>query len=125
MPGRSMVTKESRDAFDRLFGVIADRKRNPSPGSYTSQLLSGGMESIGPKVLEEAGELVEAAGEKGPGEVVREAADLIYHTWVLLAHSGVSPKDVREELARREGVSGLEEKRARTGSNIQEPKSKG
>ena len=124
MPGRSMVTKESRDAFDRLYGVIADRKRNPAAGSYTSQLLSGGMESIGPKVLEEAGEMVEAAVEKVPGEVVREAADLIYHTWVLLAHAGVSPRDVREELARREGVGGLEEKRSRPGSKIQEPTSR-
>jgi phosphoribosyl-ATP pyrophosphohydrolase/phosphoribosyl-AMP cyclohydrolase len=105
--------KDSREAFDRLYGIIAERKRNPAANSYTSQLFSGGIEAIGPKVLEEAGELVEAARGKGPGEVVHEAADLIYHAWVLLAETGVSPEQVREELAGRAGVSGLEEKRKR------------
>jgi len=105
--------KDSREAFDRLYGVIADRKRNPKENSYTSQLFSGGIEAIGAKVVEEAGELVEAARDKGSEEIVREAADLIYHAWVLLAEAGVSPEQVREELAGREGVSGLKEKAAR------------
>ena len=105
--------KDSREAFDRLYGVIADRKKNPAEGSYTSELFSGGLDIIGGKVLEEAGELVEASREKGPDEVLREAADLIYHTWVLLAEAGVTPEDVRKELARREGTSGLEEKAGR------------
>lgn len=124
MPGRFMVTKGSREVCDRLFEVIGDRKRNPVEGSYTATLFAGGVEAIGEKVLEEAAELVEAAGHKSSSEVVHEAADLIYHTWVLLAEAGVSPDDVRKELARREGVGGLEEKRSRPQSRIQDPKSK-
>jgi len=113
--GKVYGDKDSREAFDRLFGVIADRKKNPKADSYTSQLFTGGIEAVGAKVLEEAGELVEAARDKGPVEVVSEAADLIYHAWVLLALAGASPEQVREELAGREGTSGLEEKTSRKG----------
>jgi len=116
--------KDSREAFDRLFGVIMDRKKNPGEDSYTTRLLSGGIKFIGAKVMEEAGELVEAAQIKEPEDIVHEAADLIYHAWVLLAEAGVSPEDVRKELAGRAGVSGLEEKMRRTGSRVQDPKSK-
>lgn len=111
--GKVYGDRDSREAFDRLYGIIADRKKNPVEGSYTSKLFSGGLDMIGGKVLEEAGELVEASREKGPGEVLHEAADLVYHTWVLLADAGVTPEDVRRELSRREGVSGLEEKAGR------------
>ena len=105
--------KGSREAFDRLYGVIADRRKNPRENSYTSQLFSEGIETIGTKVLEEAGELVEAVRDKGPEEVVHEAADLIYHAWVLLAEAGVSPEQIREELVKRSGTGGLEEKSSR------------
>lgn len=113
--GQVYGDKDSREAFDRLYGVIADRKKNPKENSYTSRLFSGGIKAIGAKVLEEAGELVGAAGKKGAEEVVHEAADLIYHAWVLLAEAGVTLEQVREELAGREGVSGLEEKAGRKG----------
>lgn len=102
-----------REVLDRLFGVITQRKKEPDSGSYTSVLLSGGAGRIGEKVMEEAGELVQAAVDGDAHHVVREAADLVYHVWVLLAEAGVSPGQVREELARREGTSGLEEKAAR------------
>jgi phosphoribosyl-ATP pyrophosphohydrolase/phosphoribosyl-AMP cyclohydrolase len=105
--------KESREIFDRLFGVIMDRKKAPSEESYTAKLLAGGPTAVGQKVTEEAGELVEAAVEGKRGQVVCEAADLIYHTWVLLAGAGVSVQDVREELAKRFGTSGIEEKAGR------------
>jgi phosphoribosyl-ATP pyrophosphohydrolase len=108
-----MVTKDSSDAFDRLFRTVAGRRERPRENSYTTSLFAGGVEAIGGKVLEEAAELVEAARTEGPREVIHEAADLIYHAWVLLAEAGVTPDDVREELARREGVGGLEEKRNR------------
>ena len=119
------MTRESPEILDRLFGVIAERMDNPRDGSYTTTLFAGGVDMIGSKVLEEAAELVEAAREKGPGEVVREAADLVYHAWVLLAAAGVSPEDVRRELARREGLGGLEEKKSRSRSKIPDQKSKG
>jgi phosphoribosyl-ATP pyrophosphohydrolase len=119
-----MVTKESREVFDRLFGTVAGRRDCPREDSYTTSLFAGGVDAIGEKVLEEAAELVQAAKEGEQGQVVREAADLIYHAWVLLAEAGVSPEEVKEELTRREGVSGLEEKRTRPESKIQGPKSK-
>lgn len=108
------MTRSSREAFDRLYDVVTDRKRNPKESSYTSLLFSQGIEAIGAKVLEEAGELVEAARGKRHEEMIHEAADLIYHTWVLLAEADVTLEQVREELAKREGVGGLEEKKRRT-----------
>lgn len=110
---RFMVKKESREVFDRLFQTIADRRKDPRDDSYTTSLFSGGTETIGGKVLEEAAELVEAAKAGNSKEIVHEAADLIYHAWVLLAAAGVTPEDVKKELARREGTSGLEEKASR------------
>ena len=107
--------KESREIFDTLYGVIMDRKKNPSEGSYTTKLLAGGPEAAGAKVTEEAGELVEAAVSGERAQVVHEAADLVYHAWVLLAGADVSPQDVREELLKRFGTSGIEEKAARKG----------
>jgi len=68
---------------------------------------------LGGKVLEEAQELVEAADGKTAGEVINEAADLAYHTLVLLAKADVSPEQVKLELARRFGKGGLEEKASR------------
>ncbi len=105
--------KESREIFDTLYGVIMDRKKNPSEGSYTTKLLTGGPEATGDKVTEEAAELVEAAMAGERDKVVHEAADLVYHAWVLLAGADVSPQDVREELAKRFGTSGIEEKAGR------------
>jgi len=108
-----MVTRENREVLDRLYRVIDERRTSPKENSYTTRLLAGGVDAIGEKVLEEAGELVEAARLKETGEVVHEAADLVYHVWVLLAHAGVTLEDVRRELAKREGVSGLDEKAGR------------
>jgi phosphoribosyl-ATP pyrophosphohydrolase len=96
--------------------TIADRAANPNERSYTSQLLAGGVEKIGGKVIEEAAEVVEAAaeaGEAGREHLVREVGDLVYHLLVLLHHRGCSLADVEAELARRSGVSGLEEKASR------------
>jgi phosphoribosyl-ATP pyrophosphohydrolase len=77
-------------------------------------LLAGGVAKIGGKVTEEAGELVQAAAGESDDRVVSEAADLVYHMLVLLAFRGVPLARVEDELARRFGVSGLDEKAART-----------
>jgi phosphoribosyl-ATP pyrophosphohydrolase len=101
--------------------VIEDRKARPSEKSYTTRLLAGGVTAIGEKIVEEAHEVVEAAAE--PGDAGRthttgEAADVIYHLFVLLGWRGIALADVEAELARRFGISGLEEKAARPkGSN--------
>lgn len=102
--------------LEQLMAVIVDRKAQPRPNSYTNQLLAGGVAKIGAKVQEEAAEVVEAAAEPGPegrAHLIREAADVLYHLFVLLAHAGVPLAEVEAELARRFGISGLDEKAAR------------
>lgn len=107
---------ETESVLARLIAVIEDRKIHMPQDSYTTRLLAGGVDKIGRKVIEEAGEFVEAAGESGEegrDHFVHEAADLIYHVLVLLGHRDVKLAEVEAELARREGISGLEEKAER------------
>jgi phosphoribosyl-ATP pyrophosphohydrolase/phosphoribosyl-AMP cyclohydrolase len=100
--------------LEALVGVIASRQADPSVRSYTTRLLASGPAGAGAKVTEEADELVRAAREETDDRVVSEAADLVYHMLVLLACRGVPFGLVEAELARRFGVSGLDEKAART-----------
>lgn len=108
------------ETLERLEGVVVSRKSDPPERSYTSRLLAGGVPAIGGKVTEEAGELVAAADHETDDRVVSEAADLVYHMLVLLACRDVPFGLVEAELARRFGVSGLDEKAARA-SGPQEP----
>ncbi len=106
----------SDSTLARLMALIETRRETMPEGSWTTKLLAGGVPKISQKVIEEAGETVEAAGE--PGEegrqhLIREAADLVYHLLVLLASRDVQLAEVEAELARREGVSGIVEKAAR------------
>jgi phosphoribosyl-ATP pyrophosphohydrolase len=104
------------DVLDRLMNELHRRVAEMPAGSYTTKLLRGGLPAIAAKILEESDEVIEAAGEAdeaGRQHTIREAADLIYHLWVLLASRGISLHEIRTELERREGVSGLEEKRQR------------
>jgi phosphoribosyl-ATP pyrophosphohydrolase len=108
---------ERPTVLDQLLAVIRDRHLHRPERSYTTALLAGGVEKMGAKIVEEAAEVVEAAAETGaPGRqhLVHEAADLVYHLLVLLRFAEVEWQDVEAELARRFGVSGLEEKAART-----------
>ena len=84
--------------------------------SYTAKLLARGPDAFLKKIGEEATELVMAAKDAQPDRIVAETADLWFHCMVALAHYGLRPEQVLAELARREGVSGLEEKASR-GSN--------
>ncbi len=107
------MTDRNLRPIDELEQTILARQAALDERSYTAQLLVGGVEKIGGKVLEEAAEVVEAAGEpgnKGRAHTIHEAGDLVYHLLVLLASRGVSLSEVEAELARRAGVSGLEEK---------------
>ncbi len=101
------------ETLESLERVVVSRKSDPAERSYTSRLLAGGVTAIGAKVTEEAGEVVAAAASETDDRVVSEAADLVYHLLVLLAARGVSLARVEAELARRFGVSGLDEKAAR------------
>ena len=101
----------------KLERTIHARAKKPNAKSYTSQLLAGGVPMIGAKIVEEAVELVEAAGEPGQAgqdHFVREAGDLFYHLLVMLCHKNCTLHDVEAELARRFGVSGIEEKASRS-----------
>ena len=101
------------DILDRLAATIAARRGADAGSSYTASLFARGRGRIAQKLGEEAVETVIAACGNDDAAIVPEAADLIYHLIVLLADAGLSLDDVRAELARREGVSGHEEKAAR------------
>jgi phosphoribosyl-ATP pyrophosphohydrolase len=106
-----------QDTLDRLMAEVHRRAQQMPEGSYTTQLIAGGVPKMGAKILEEANEVIEAAANDDPGaraHLVYEACDLIYHLWVLLGSRGISVDELRQELARREGTSGLEEKRRRS-----------
>ncbi len=99
--------------LERLYRVIESRRGADPEQSYVARLLDEGESGIARKVGEEAVELVVAATMGQRQAVVRESADVLFHMLVLWAQAGVRPAEVLEELARREGVSGLEEKRRR------------
>ena len=103
--------------LEQLMRVIEQRYRDRPPKSYTSKLFEGGVPLMGEKILEEAREVVEAAaepGEAGRTHFIHEVADLLYHTWVLVGSKEVSLHEIEAELARRFGISGLDEKASRT-----------
>jgi phosphoribosyl-ATP pyrophosphohydrolase len=103
--------------LDQLEATIAARKSaGDADSSYTAKLLAGGVEKIGKKIVEEAAEVVEAAGEPGEAgreHTIAEAGDVLYHLMVLLAHRDIQLEEVERELARRFGMSGIEEKASR------------
>ncbi len=110
---------DSSSILAQLMAVIEDRKANPPEKSYTTKLLAGGVEKIGAKILEEAAEVVEAAAEPGDAgrtHTIAEAADVVYHLFVLLGYRDIRLSEVEAELARRFGISGLDEKAARAPS---------
>lgn len=112
----------SPSILSALEAVIAERKARVSEEggrSYVVSLLRGGVPKIGAKITEEAAEVVEAASEPGPEgreHLVREVADLAFHTLVLMGHCEVAWSEVERELARRFGIGGIEEKESRAKS---------
>ena len=102
-----------QEILQRLGKVIAERKRGDPSRSYVATLFAKGEDAILKKVSEEAAETVLAAKGGDKLNIVRETADLWFHTLVLLAWHDLAPEDVLAELRRREGVSGIEEKKSR------------
>jgi phosphoribosyl-ATP pyrophosphohydrolase len=100
----------NNDPLDALDALIHSRKGDSAASSYTAELFVRGRAKIAQKVGEEAVETVIAAMLKDKKALTSEAADLVYHLLVLLADSGLCLNDVRNELARRTGTSGLTEK---------------
>jgi phosphoribosyl-ATP pyrophosphohydrolase len=98
------------DILDRLAETLEARKQASPDSSYVARLYSKGTDAILKKIGEEATETVMAAKDDQAEKIIYEIADLWFHTLVLLAHKGLKPADVLNELARREGLSGLVEK---------------
>lgn len=85
----------------QLFEIIADRKDLPRQGSYTNDLLASGQDKLLQKVGEECVELIVAAANQGEERIIEEFADLLYHSFVLLASRDISLAQVEEELRKR------------------------
>ena len=101
------------DIIQRLTQELEARKSADPQTSYVAQLYSKGMNGILKKVGEEAAETIIAAKDGSQEDLIYETADLWFHTMVMLAQAGLSAEDVLNELARREGLSGLVEKASR------------
>lgn len=104
----------------RLEAVIAQRRDESVSGkkSYVASLLEKGVPKIGEKIMEEAAEVVEAASESGPEgreHLVKEVADLLFHSLVMLGYARIDFSEVEAELGKRFGIGGHEEKAARQG----------
>jgi phosphoribosyl-ATP pyrophosphohydrolase len=101
------------DVLAELAQTIESRKGALPGDSYVASLLTKGLDAILKKVGEEATEVVLAAKDGDAGHLVREVADLWFHTLIVLAYVDRGPADVLAELGRRKGMSGLAEKAAR------------
>lgn len=101
------------DVLNRLAELLQQRKSADPSTSYVAKLYAKGLDSILKKVGEEAAETIIAAKDGQRDAIVYETADLWFHTLVMLAHQGIQPQEILDELARREGLSGIEEKNAR------------
>ena len=103
--------KNNCEILDRIYSIIKSRKGDSIDLSYTAKLLSLGRGEISRKLGEEALETIISYMDENSENVVNESADLIYHLLVLWADQGIEPKQVWTELLRREGTSGIVEKK--------------
>jgi len=106
-------TSAAYGVIDNLYHVIESRKNDDPSKSYTAKLLKGKQNSMLKKIVEEAGELTFAVKDDNTEEIVYEAADLVYHCLVALSSKNINPDRVKQELARRFGLSGIDEKNSR------------
>ena len=106
--------RNNNDTLSQIHQTLVSRLGADPSSSYVASLYSKGLDAILKKVGEEATETVMAAKDGDAEKIVYEIADLWFHTMVLLAQQGLEPQQVIDELARRIGVSGIEEKASRT-----------
>jgi len=90
-------------SLDTLHAIVRDRKLNKKPGSYTNYLFEKGLDKILKKLGEESTEVIIAAKSNDKTETIYEIADLAYHALVLMTEMGITPDEVRQELAARHG----------------------
>ena len=101
------------DILKSLADVVENRMGEDPAHSYVASLAAAGPDAVLKKVAEEAGEIILAAKNRDDTGIIHETADLWFHTMVMLALHGLRPEQVLEELARRFGTSGIEEKAGR------------
>ena len=106
-------TNKAYSVIDNLYHVIESRKNDDPKKSYTAKLLKGKQNSMLKKIVEEAGEFTFAIKDDDTDEAIYEAADMTYHVMVALASKNISPDRVKQELARRFDISGIDEKNSR------------
>jgi phosphoribosyl-AMP cyclohydrolase / phosphoribosyl-ATP pyrophosphohydrolase len=106
-------TSSAYGIIDTLYHVIQEKKNDDPTKSYTAKLLQGKQNSMLKKIVEESGEFTFAIKDNDTEEIIYEAADITYHVLVALASKNISPDRVKQELARRFGISGIEEKNSR------------
>ena len=107
-----MIDKDYK-IIEELQKMLNSRKNKMPENSYVSLLFQKGNSEINSKIIEEANEYVEAVNSKSKSEIIHEAADLWFHNLVSLTLNDIQVSDILEELNRRFGVSGLEEKKSR------------
>jgi phosphoribosyl-ATP pyrophosphohydrolase len=103
----------SKETLHKLEQVLEQRKSASADSSYVAGLYAKGINQILKKVAEECGETIIAAKDDDKKQIIYETADLWFHTLVMLVHQNISVDDVLQELERRFGLSGLEEKQQR------------
>jgi phosphoribosyl-ATP pyrophosphohydrolase len=101
------------DIFQKLFMIIESRKSESPDKSYVSSLMTKGIEKINSKIMEEAAEVCEAGIENDRNHTIYEICDLLFHTFVLAGYRNIPLQEIKAELERRFGTSGLEEKAGR------------
>ena len=102
------------EVLRRVSDTLVARKQADPDSSYVSSLYAKGTDAICKKVAEEAAETIMASKDNDRLQIVREVTDLWFHSLGLVAHHGLSFEDVLAEFRRREGVSGIDEKKSRT-----------
>jgi phosphoribosyl-ATP pyrophosphohydrolase/phosphoribosyl-AMP cyclohydrolase len=102
--GGAAAAPPPADVCTELMRVIEGRRDSPEPGSYTNMLLEGGDNRILKKIGEESAEFVMACKDGNSADIAGEAADIVFHLQVALAHHGVSWRDVQQVLAARRGA---------------------
>ncbi len=109
------------EVMHRVQATLVERKSAAPDASYVASLYAKGTDSICKKVAEEAAETIMAAKDGDRLHLVREVTDLWFHSLILLAHFDLGVDDVLFEFRRREGISGIDEKKSRSGGAASEP----
>ena len=108
-----MKTGTSETMFQRVYEVIMERKNKSPDNSYVASLMGKGIDSILKKIGEESAEVILAAKNLNRKEQIHEITDLWFHMLILMGYQGILIEDISQELKKRFGQSGLEEKAQR------------